>query len=134
MNYWLMKSEPFKYSFDQLLKDKKTLWDGVRNFQARNNLRAMRKGDQAFFYHSNEGKEIVGIVEIVKEAYPDPTAKDEDWSVVDIKPIKKFSSPVTLIDIKSASTLRNMALLKQSRLSVSPVTKSEFEFIYKMGD
>lgn len=134
MNYWLMKSEPFKYSFDQLLKDKKTLWDGVRNFQARNNLRAMKKGDQAFFYHSNEGKEIVGIAEIIKEAYADPTAKDEDWSVVDIKPVRKLNSPVTLVDIKATATLKNIALLKQSRLSVSPVTKSEFEFICKMGD
>lgn len=133
MNYWLIKSEPFKYSFDQLVLDKKTFWNGVRNFQARNNLRAMKKGDQAFFYHSNEGKEIVGIVEIVKEAYPDSTAEDGDWSMVDVKPLKKLNQPVTLETIKSSADLKNMALIKQSRLSVCPVTPQEFKIITKLG-
>jgi len=133
MNYWLLKSEPFKYSFDDLLHDKCTYWDGIRNYQARNNLRAMKAGDHAFYYHSNEGKEIVGIVEIVKKAYPDPTAKDGDWSVVDVKPVKKFSRPVTLQEIKTSSKLKNIALIKQSRLSVMPITKSEFDLIVKMS-
>ncbi len=133
MNYWLLKSEPHKYSFFDLVRDKKTVWDGVRNFQARNNLRAMREDDHALYYHSNEGKEIVGTAKIVKEAYADPTAKDGDWNVVEIAPVKKFAATVTLEQIKATPKLKGMALLKQSRLSVSPVTKEEFELIVRMG-
>ena len=134
MSYWLIKSEPFKYSFDQLLKDKKTLWDGVRNYQARNNLRAMKKNDLLLFYHSNEGKNIVGIAKVIKEFYPDPTAKEGDWSVVDIAPVKKLTKTVSLEDIKSNPLLKNMAFLKQGRLSVSPVTKTEYDILLKMGE
>ncbi len=133
MKYWLLKSEPFKYSFEQLLKDGKTHWDGVRNYQARNNLRAMKKGDQALFYHSNEGKEVVGVVEIVKEAYPDPSAKEGDWSMVDVKPLKKLSTPISLAEIKVHPKLSQMSLIKQGRLSVTPVTKSEFDTIISLG-
>ena len=100
MAYWLIKSEPFKYSWDQFVKDKKTFWDGVRNYAARNNLKAMKKGDLAFFYHSNEGVEIVGIAKVVKEAYPDPTIDDERWVAVDFSPVKKLKNPVTLAQIK----------------------------------
>lgn len=133
MNYWLVKSEPFKYSFDDLIRDKTTYWDGVRNFQARNNLRAMKTGDHALFYHSNEGKEIVGIAQVVKTAYPDPTAKDGDWSVVDVKPVKKLSKPVTLNKIKETPKLKNIALIKQSRLSVMPISKLEYNTILKIS-
>lgn len=129
MKYWLIKSEPSVYSWDQLEKDGKTNWSGVRNYQAANNLKAMKKGDQAFFYHSNEGKEIVGIAEIVKEAYPDPTDKSGKFVMVDVKPVKKLKTPVTLAGIKSHATLKNMALVKQSRLSVSPVTSEEWKTI-----
>lgn len=133
MQYWLIKSEPFKYSFADLRRDKKTYWDGVRNYQARNNLRAMKKGDQALYYHSNEGKEVVGIAEIVKEAYPDPTAKDGDWSVVDVKPLKEMKAPVTLAQIKDTPALKDIALIKQSRLSVMPIDPKHFKEICKMG-
>ena len=122
MAYWLLKSEPFKYSWEQLEKDKKTFWDGVRNYAARNNLRAMKKGDFAFFYHSNEGLEIVGIVKIIKEAYQDPTTKEVAWVAVDVAPFKKLKKPVTLAQIKSDKRLQNIALVKLSRLSVQPVT------------
>lgn len=133
MNYWLLKSEPHKYSFFDLVRDKKTIWDGVRNFQARNNLRAMKLNDHALYYHSNEGKEIVGVAKIIKEAYPDPTAKEGNWSVVEIAPIEKLETTVTLEQIKATPKLKSMALLKQSRLSVSPVTKEEFNLIVEMG-
>ena len=133
MNYWLVKSEPSAYSFDQLIKDKKTFWSGVRNFQARNNLRAMKRDDQVLYYHSNEGKAVVGLAKVVKEFYPDPTAEDGDWSVVDIVPVKKFANEVTLEAIKATPVLKNIALIKQSRLSVMPVTELEFETILKMG-
>jgi predicted RNA-binding protein with PUA-like domain len=131
--FWLAKSEPFKYSFDALLKDKKTTWDGVRNFEARNNLRAMKKGEIVLFYHSNEGKEVVGIAKVAKEAYADPTAPGEDWSVVELAPVKKLKQPVTLAAIKADKKLANMALLRRSRLSVVPVTESEFERILELG-
>ena len=133
MNYWILKSEPFKYSWDNLLKDKKTLWDGVRNYQARNNLKAMQKDDWAFFYHSNEGLNIVGLVSIVKIAYPDPTTDDERWVAVDIKPVKTFKHPVSLTDMKQQPGLENLALIRQGRLSVSPVTEQEFKIIMKMA-
>jgi len=133
MAYWLLKSEPFKYSWEQLEKDKKTFWDGVRNYAARNNLRAMKKGDLAFFYHSNEGLEIVGIVKIIKEAYQDPTTKEEAWVAVDVAPFKKLKKPVTLVQIKSDKRLQNIALVKLSRLSVQPVTPEEWDFIIELA-
>jgi predicted RNA-binding protein with PUA-like domain len=133
MAYWLLKSEPFKYSWEQLEKDKKTFWDGVRNYAARNNLRAMKKGDLAFFYHSNEGLEIVGIVKIIKEAYQDPTTKEEAWVAVDVAPFKKLKKPVTLAQIKSDKRLQNIALVKLSRLSVQPVTPEEWDFIIELA-
>jgi len=133
MAYWLLKSEPFKYSWEQLEKDKKTFWDGVRNYAARNNLRAMKKGDLAFFYHSNEGLEIVGIVKIIKEAYQDPTTKEEAWVAVDVAPFKKLKKPVTLAQIKSDKRLQNIALVKLSRLSVQLVTSEEWDFIIELA-
>lgn len=131
MSYWLMKSEPGTYSWDDLVKDKKTTWDGVRNFQARNNIKAMKKGDLVFIYHSNEGKEIVGIAKITKEHFPDP--KDKDWPVVEIAPVKKLKYPVTLADAKATKKLANMVLVKSSRLSVQPVKEAEFDLIVKMS-
>ncbi|MEJ0033660.1 MAG: EVE domain-containing protein [Bacteroidota bacterium] len=133
MNYWLIKSEPFKYSWDKFLKDGKTFWDGVRNYTARNNLRAMKKGDHAFFYHSNEGLEIVGIAEVVKEAYQDPTTTDANWVVVDFKPIKTLKRPVTLAEIKAESSLNNMDLVRLSRLSVGSVKEKEFRKVLEMA-
>lgn len=134
MNYWLVKSEPFKYSWEQFLKDGKTFWDGVRNYQARNNLKAMKKGDLVLFYHSNEGLNIVGIAEVIKEHYQDPTTHDKNWVVVDLKPKKKLKNPVALSVIKSDEILRNMALVKQSRLSVCPVTKNEFDRVLELSE
>ena len=130
-----MKSEPYKYSWDDLVKDGWTLWDGVRNYAARNNMREMKVGDQCFYYHSNEGKEIVGIAEVIKEYYPDPTAEAEGnrWSVVDIKPVVKFKTPVTLAAIKADKKLAKMEMLRLNRLSVSPVRKKEFEYIKTLG-
>jgi predicted RNA-binding protein with PUA-like domain len=133
MNYWLVKSEPFKYSWDQLLKDKKTFWDGVRNYAARNNLRDMKKGDEVFFYHSNEGLEIVGIAMVVKEAYQDPTTDNKNWVVVDISPVKALKKTVSLAEIKQDSQLENMELVKNSRLSVQKVTPAEWKHILKMS-
>lgn len=133
MAYWLLKSEPFKYSWEQLEKDKKTFWDGVRNYAARNNLRAMKKGDFAFFYHSNEGLEIVGIVKIVKEAYQDPTTQEDAWVAVDVAPVKRLKKPVTLAQIKATKRLQNIALIKLSRLSVQPVTTDEWNTILELS-
>ncbi|MDB5274423.1 MAG: hypothetical protein JWO58_2790 [Chitinophagaceae bacterium] len=133
MNYWLIKSEPFKYSFDQLLKEKKTFWEGVRNYAARNNLRAMKKGDLLLFYHSNEGKEIVGIAKVVGEAYQDPTTDDTNWSVVDVAPVKKLKNPVTLEMVKADKRLTQMALVKFMRLSVQPVKREEFDIIMALA-
>ena len=133
MAYWLVKSEPYKYSWDEFVRDKRTYWDGVRNYQARNNLKAMKKGDQALFYHSNEGLEIVGIAKVVKESYQDPTTDDERWVVVDLKPVKKLKKPVTLERIKADPRLREMKLVRQSRLSVSPVTEEEFDAIMDLA-
>ncbi len=134
MAFWLVKSEPFKYSWDQFVKEGETFWDGVRNYAARNNLRAMKKGDHVFFYHSNEGLEIVGIAKVVREAYPDPTAEDETWSVVDLKPFKKLKKPVTLAQIKANPELSEMAILKLGRLSVTPVTNEEWEEVLRMSN
>jgi predicted RNA-binding protein with PUA-like domain len=133
MAYWLIKSEPFKYSWDQFAKDGRTYWDGVRNYAARNNLKAMKKGDQLFFYHSNEGLEIVGIAEVVKEHYQDPTSSDEAWVVVDVKPVKKLKKPVTLKQIKSDDRLKDMDLLRLGRLSVGQVKPEEWSIIIDMA-
>ncbi len=132
MAHWLLKSEPFKYPFAQLEKDKRTQWDGVRNFEARNNLRAMKSGDLLLFYHSGEGKEVVGIAKVVGEHRPDPTS-DEDWSVVDIAPSQRFATPVTLSDMRANPKLEGMVLLKKSRLSVVPLTLPEFREVLAMG-
>lgn len=133
MNYWLVKSEPFKYSWEQFVKDGKTFWDGVRNYQARNNLRDMKKGDKALFYHSNEGMCVVGIAKISKEAYPDPTIDDERWLAVDLEPVKALKQPVTLAEMKQQPGLENLGLIRQGRLSVSSLSKEEYELILKMG-
>jgi len=133
MNYWLIKSEPFKYSWDQFVKDGKTFWDGVRNFAARNNLKAMKVGDQVLFYHSNEGLAIVGIAEVVKEAYQDPTTDDPNWVVVDLKPVRPLPNPVTLAEIKNTPELKDMDLVRLSRLSVGSVKSAEFKKIMKMA-
>ena len=133
MNYWLVKSEPNTYSWDDLLKDGSTYWDGVRNYQARNNLKSMEKGDLVLYYHSNEGKEIVGVARVIKEFYQDPTTQDDRWVVVDIEPVNRLNSPVSLADIKQDKRLKNVPLVTQSRLSVMPVTKKDFETIVKMG-
>ena len=134
MNYWLIKSEPQKYSWEQFVKDKKTSWDGVRNYAARNNLKAMKKGDQVLYYHSNEGLDIVGIAEVVKESYQDPTTDDANWVVVDLKPLKALKKPVTLSQVKTDKTLSNMALVKLSRLSVQPVTTEEWMHVMELGE
>jgi predicted RNA-binding protein with PUA-like domain len=133
MNYWLVKSEPFKYSWDQFVKDGKTFWDGVRNYGARNNLRAMKKGDHVLFYHSNEGLAIVGIAEVTKEAYQDPTTEDQNWVVVDLKPLKAMKKPVTLAEIKAEKSLQNMDLVRLSRLSVGTVKEREYKKVLTMG-
>lgn len=133
MAYWLVKSEPFKYSWEQLEKDKQTMWDGVRNYAARLHLKAMKKGDEVLFYHSNEGVEIVGIAKVAREFYPDPTAEDDGWVVVDLKPHKKLKKPVTLVQVKADKRLTNMALVRLGRLSVQPVTEEEWKIVMEMG-
>jgi predicted RNA-binding protein with PUA-like domain len=133
MAYWLIKSEPFKYSWEQFEKDGVTFWDGVRNYAARNNLRSMKKGDLAFFYHSNEGLCIVGIAKVVKESYQDPTTPDPAWLAVDFKPHKKLKHPVTLSTIKSIPSLSDMALIRLGRLSVQPVLEEEWNTIMKIA-
>jgi len=134
MNYWLVKSEPFKYSWDDLVKDGSTYWDGVRNYQARNNLKLMKKGDLVLYYHSNEGKEVVGVARVVEEFYQDPTIDDDRWVVVDIEPVNKLSNPVSLSDIKTDKRLQKIPLITQSRLSVMPILKKDFDTIVKMGN
>jgi predicted RNA-binding protein with PUA-like domain len=134
MNYWLVKSEPFKYSWDQFLKDKVTFWDGVRNYQARNNLKDMRTGDLCMFYHSNEGKEIVGIAEVVKQAYQDPTTEDPRWVVVDFKPHQTLKSPVGLDKIRQDAVLQNIGLIRQTQLSVMPLNPDEFNRILMLSE
>jgi len=131
--HWLVKSEPFKYSFERLALDKKTTWDGVRNFEARNNLRAMKRGDLLLFYHSNEGKAVVGVAKVAREAYPDETAEEGDWSVVDVSPVKSLALPVSLETIRGEKALAQMQLLRRSRLSVVPVTPEEFAKILELG-
>jgi len=131
--YWLIKSEPFKYPWDQLVRDGRTFWDGVRNFEARNNLRAMKAGELALFYHSNEGREIVGVAKVVRTAYPDPSS-DEDWSAVDFAPVRALAHPVTLETIKADPQLAEISLVRRSRLSVTPVEKHEFERVLQLGE
>ena len=133
MAYWLVKSEPFKYSWEQFVKDKQTVWDGVRNYAARNNLRAMKKGDEVLFYHSNEGLEVVGIAKVVRESYPDPTTDEEAWVVVDLKPVRKLKQPVSLKTIKVEERLKNMELLRLGRLSVSAVKEEEWAVILELA-
>ena len=134
MNYWLIKSEPYKYSWDQMVADGSTYWDGVRSYGARIQLRAMQNGDICLFYHSNEGKEIVGITRVIKEAYQDPTTDDDRWVAVDVEAIKPLNKSVTLAQIKADDTFANMALVKQGRLSVGPVQEFEFEEIMKLAE
>ena len=133
MNYWIIKSEPFKYSWDQFIKDGKTFWDGVRNYQARNNLREMKKGDLVLFYHSNEGKEVVGIAKVVGESYQDPTTDDTNWLVVDFAPVEPLKKPVTLAQIKADEKLKGINLVRQGRLSVVSIKREEFDRILEMG-
>jgi predicted RNA-binding protein with PUA-like domain len=130
--HWLIKSEPFKYSFDELVSDGTTAWDGVRNFEARNNLRAMKKGDLALFYHSNEGKAVVGVARVACEAYQDPTT-DEDWSVVDIEPVRALKRSVGLDELRKHKVAGKMAMFRKPRLSVVPVTRDEFDAIVALG-
>jgi predicted RNA-binding protein with PUA-like domain len=131
-NYWLVKQEPESYSWDDFVRDGRTDWTGVRNFLARKNLRAMRKGDRVLFYHSVSDKAVVGIAEVSREAFPDPTAKEGDWSAVELKPVKALKHPVTLAQIRAEPRLREIALLRCSRLSVQPLGKEEFELICRM--
>lgn len=129
----MVKSEPFKYSWDQFVKDGKTFWDGVRNYQARNNMKLMKKGDHVMFYHSNEGLEVVGVAEVINEFYQDPTTDDDRWVAVDIKPIAPIKNPVTLKSIKAEPTLQEVYLVRNGRLSVMPLEKAEYEKIMEMG-
>ena len=131
--YWLVKSEPFKYSWEDFVRDGSTYWDGVRNYQARNNLKTMKKGDLVLYYHSNEGMAVVGIAKVVREFYQDPTTDDERWVVVDLKPVRTLKNSVTLADVKADTRLSGMALIRQSRLSVMPVAEEEFDVIVAKG-
>lgn len=132
-SHWLVKSEPESFSWQDLVKDGRTAWTGVRNFQARNNLRAMKKGDAVLFYHSGEGREAVGLARVNKEAYPDPTAKEGDWSAVEIEPIKPLAKPVKLETIKADKLLKEMLLVRNGRLSVSPLTGEQFERLMSLA-
>lgn len=131
--YWLVKSEPFKYSWDDFVKEGQTMWNGVRNYAARNNMRAMSVGDQVLFYHSNEGLCVVGIAEVITTAYQDPTTEDVNWCVVDLKPVKKLKTPVTLKEIKEDPELEGISLVRLGRLSVHSITAQEFKHIVKKG-
>jgi len=133
MNYFLVKSEPFKYSWEQFNKDGRTFWDGVRNYQARNNMKLMKEGDLVLFYHSNEGKNVVGIAKVVKEFYQDPTTDDANWVVVDLSPVETLKNPVSLADIKSEESLKDISLVRQGRLSVIQLKAAEFDKILEMG-
>lgn len=134
MNYWLVKQEPQDYSWADFTTEKRTAWTGVRNFQARNNLRSMKKGDRVLFYHSGSGKEVVGVARVAKEAYPDPTAEDEAWCCVDLMPIRPLRVPVSLAAIKHDKALKDIALVRQTRLSVMPITSAEFNRVLKLGE
>lgn len=133
MNYWIVKSEPAKYAYQTLEKEGRTVWDGVRNFQARNNLREMRVGDICCYYHSNDGKAIVGLAKVLKESYQDPTTNDPNWVVVEIGPFQQLKSPVTLEQMKSTPKLSNIGLIRQGRLSVMKITKDEFDTILELS-
>ncbi|MBB6239224.1 putative RNA-binding protein with PUA-like domain [Pedobacter sp. AK013] len=133
MNHWLVKSEPFKYSWERFNADGRTFWDGVRNYQARNNLKAMKEGDLVLFYHSNEGKNVVGIAKVVKEFYQDPTTDDANWVVVDLAPVETLKNPVSLEQIKAEPSLADISLVRQGRLSVMPLKAAEFDKILEMG-
>ncbi len=133
MNYWIVKSEPFKYSWEQFVKDGQTFWDGVRNYAARNNLRAMQKGDVVFFYHSNEGLEIVGMAKVIKTAYQDPTTEDPNWVAVDLKPVKALKKAVSLATMKQTPGLEALQLVRLGRLSVSAVTEKEYRIIMSLA-
>jgi predicted RNA-binding protein with PUA-like domain len=134
MNYFLVKSEPFKYSWEKFNEDGRTFWDGVRNYQARNNLKEMKTGDLVLFYHSNEGKEVVGIAKVVKEFYQDPTTDNPNWVVVDLVPVQTLKKPVTLEQIKAEESLKNISLVRQGRLSVMQMKVEEFDKIIEMGE
>lgn len=133
MKYWLVKSEPHKYSWEKFNQDGRTFWDGVRNYAARNNLRDMQEGDLVLFYHSNEGKEVVGIAKVVKEAYQDPTTEDTNWVVVELEPVEALKTPVTLAQIKADDALKDIQLVKLSRLSVASLKREEFDHIVTLG-
>ena len=133
MNHWLVKSEPHKYSWEKFNQDGRTFWDGVRNYQARNNLRDMREGDLVLFYHSNEGKEVVGIAKVVKEAYQDPTTTDPNWLVVELSPVETLKNPVTLATIKADNRLKDINLVRQGRLSVISLKQAEFDRILELA-
>ncbi|OGR82040.1 MAG: ubiquinol-cytochrome C reductase [Elusimicrobia bacterium RIFCSPLOWO2_01_FULL_54_10] len=133
MNYWLVKTEPDAYSWQRFVREGRAMWDGVRNFTARNNLKKMKAGDNVLFYHSNIGKEVVGVARVVKESYPDPTAKEPGWVVVDLEPLGELERPVSLEQIKSEPALKNILILRQGRLSVVPLAAAEFKAILKMG-
>ena len=132
MNYWLLKTEPETFSWDDLVRDKKTVWDGVRNFQARSHLKNMKKGDTVFIYHTGDEKAVVGLAKVLKEHYPDP--KDKDWVVVDLAPEKKLKNPVSLSQIKSDKRLTNMVLVRAARLSVQPVKAEEFDIVVALSE
>ncbi|MFC3810604.1 EVE domain-containing protein [Lacihabitans lacunae] len=134
MNYWLVKSEPDTYSWDFFVSKGRDIWDGVRNYQARNNLKAMSENDLVFFYHSNKGMEIVGLAKVVKESYQDPTTEDPRWVVVELAPVKKLAEPVSLTKIKTDPNLSDISLLKQSRLSVMPIKPEEFDRIMYLAN
>ncbi len=133
MNYFLVKSEPFKYSWEKFNKDGRTFWDGVRNYQARNNLKEMKEGDLVLFYHSNEGKAVVGVAKVVKEFYQDPTTSDPNWVVVDLSPVETLKNPVTLEQIKADERLKDISLVRQGRLSVITLKAEEFDRIIELG-
>lgn len=132
MKYWLVKSEPDVYSWDKLVADGETFWDGVRNYAARNNLRDMKVGDKLLYYHSGDEKQIVGLAEVIKESYQDPTTVEDAWVCVDVKPVKKYSKPLTLKTIKQTESLKDIALIKLMRLSVVPILPEEFAIIESM--
>lgn len=133
MNHWLVKSEPFKYSWEKFNEDGRTFWDGVRNYQARNNLKAMKEGDLVLFYHSNEGKNVVGVAKVAKAFYQDPTTDDTNWVVVDLIPVQTLKKPVSLAQIKAEPSLADISLIRQGRLSVMPLKATEFDKILEMG-